>query len=145
MKNSDIPELKCDNYKVWKEAVLLHLGCMEIDDAIRLDMPEEPDLDAPVEIWDPWERWERSNRLCYNFIKSKLSAGIRGFVGQHQNVKNLLKALDEQFTSSEKAHVIALIIKLTSQRLTSVRDVRDHIMKMRDIVAQLKNLEVEIT
>ena len=102
-------------------------------------------MDAPAEIWDPWERWKRSNCLCYNFIKSKLSAGIRGSVSQHQHVKDLLKALDEQFTSSEKVNAMTLIMKLTSQRLTSVRGVRDHIMKMRDIVAQLKNLEVEIT
>lgn len=145
LKNSDIPELKGDNYKAWKEAVLLHLGCMDIDDAIRLDQPAVPELDAPAEIWDVWERWERSNRLCCNFIKSKLSAGIRGSVGQHQDVKDLLNALDEQFASSEKAHAMTLIMKLTQQRLTGVKGVRDHIMKMRDMVAQLKNLEVEIT
>ena len=33
----DIPELKGDNYKVWKERILLHLGCMDIDYAIRKD------------------------------------------------------------------------------------------------------------
>ena len=31
----DILELKDDNYKVWKERILLHLGCMDIDYAIR--------------------------------------------------------------------------------------------------------------
>ena len=36
----DIPELRGDNYKVWKERVLLHLGWMDIDYAIR---KEEPD------------------------------------------------------------------------------------------------------
>ena len=36
----DIPELRGDNYKVWKERVLLHLGWMNIDYAIR---KEEPD------------------------------------------------------------------------------------------------------
>ena len=95
---------------------------MDIDDAIRLDMPVEHELDVPAEIWDHWERWERSNRLCYNFIKSKLSAGIRGSVGQHQNVKDLLKALDEQFTSSEKAHAMTLIMKLTSKKSLMVKE-----------------------
>ena len=33
----DIPELRGDNYKVWKERVLLHLGWMNIDYAIRKD------------------------------------------------------------------------------------------------------------
>jgi hypothetical protein len=35
----DIPELKGDNYKIWKERVLLHLGWMDIDYAIRKDEP----------------------------------------------------------------------------------------------------------
>ena len=33
----DIPELKGDNYKVWIERILLHLGWMDIDYAIRKD------------------------------------------------------------------------------------------------------------
>ena len=36
----DIPELRGYNYKVWKERILLHLGWMDIDYAIR---KEEPD------------------------------------------------------------------------------------------------------
>ena len=35
----DIPELKGGNYKVWKEIIVLHLGCMDIDYAIRKDKP----------------------------------------------------------------------------------------------------------
>ena len=33
----DIPELKGDNYKVWKERILFHLGWMNIDYVIRKD------------------------------------------------------------------------------------------------------------
>ena len=35
----DIPELKGDNYKVWRERILLHLGWMDIDYVIRKDEP----------------------------------------------------------------------------------------------------------
>ena len=35
----DIPELKGDNYKVWNERILLHLGWMDIDYAIQKDEP----------------------------------------------------------------------------------------------------------
>ena len=34
----DILELKGDNYKVWREKILLHLGWMDIDYAIRKEM-----------------------------------------------------------------------------------------------------------
>jgi hypothetical protein len=35
----EIPELRIENYKVWKEKILLHLGWMNIDYAIQKDEP----------------------------------------------------------------------------------------------------------
>ena len=130
----DIPELRGDNYKIWKERILLHLGWMDIDYAIRKDEP----VITPTSTLDEialYECWERSNRLNVMFIKTKISAGIRGSVEQHDKVKSLLKAIDEQFVSSDKALASTLIIKFSSLRLTSVRGVREYIMQMRDIAA----------
>ena len=79
------------------------------------------------------------------FIKTKIFAGIRGSVDHHDNVKTLLKGIDEQFKTSDKALASTLILKFSSLRITSVRGVREHIMQMRDIVAQLKNLEVKMS
>ncbi|KAL5810495.1 hypothetical protein ACOSQ3_027207 [Xanthoceras sorbifolium] len=53
----------------------------------------------------------RSNRLSVMFIKTKISNSIRGSVDQ----------LDNQFVTSEKALASTLIMKLSSQRLTSVK------------------------
>uniref|UniRef100_A0A2N9J7I7 Integrase catalytic domain-containing protein n=1 Tax=Fagus sylvatica TaxID=28930 RepID=A0A2N9J7I7_FAGSY len=142
---SDIPELKGDNYKIWKERVLLHLGWMDIDYAIRKDEPPAlTDTSTAADI-TLYERWERSNRLSMMFIKTRISAGIRGSVDQHEKVRDLLKAIDEQFVTSDKALASTLIMKFSSLRLTSVRGVREHIMQMRDTVAQLKKLEVEMS
>uniref|UniRef100_A0A2N9I4A8 Retrovirus-related Pol polyprotein from transposon TNT 1-94 n=1 Tax=Fagus sylvatica TaxID=28930 RepID=A0A2N9I4A8_FAGSY len=142
---SDIPELKGDNYKIWKERVLLHLGWMDIDYAIRKDEPPAlTDTSTAADI-ALYERWERSNRLSMMFIKTRISAGIRGSVDQHEKVRDLLKAIDEQFVTSDKALASTLIMKFSSLRLTSVRGVREHIMQIRDIVAQLKKLEVEMS
>ena len=91
----DIPELRGDNYKVWKERVLLHLGWMDIDYAIRKEEPDpitEPSTAEAVYLYD---KWERSNRLFVMFIKTKISAGIRGSIEQITKVKPLLKAIDE--------------------------------------------------
>ena len=141
----DIPELKGDNYKIWKERILLHLGWMDIDYAIRKDEPQAiTEISTPSEI-TLYERWERSNRLSVAFIKTKINAGLRGSIDQYNNVRALLKAIDEQFETSDKALASTLIMKFSSLRLTSVRGVREHIMQMRDIVAQLKHLEVEMS
>ena len=79
------------------------------------------------------------------FIKTKILAGIRGSVEQHEKVRDLLKAIDDQFVTSYKALASTLIMKFSSLRLTSVKGVHEHIMQMRDTVAQLKKLEVEIS
>ncbi|KAL6334832.1 hypothetical protein AAG906_022821 [Vitis piasezkii] len=88
---------------------------------------------------------EKSNLLSMMYIKTKISAGIRGSIEQHENVRELLKAIDEQFVTSDKALASTLIMKFTSLKLTAIRGVREHIMEMRDIVAQLKKLEVEMS
>ena len=139
----DILELKGDNYKVWKERTLLHLGCMDIDYVIRKDKPTIIDTSTTAEK-ALYEQWERSNRLSLMFIKTKIFDGIRGSVDQHDNVKALLKAIDEQFVTSDKALASTLIMKFSYLRLTNVSGVREHIMQIRDIAVQLKTLEVEM-
>ena len=76
---------------------------MDIDYAIRHEEPLAVDDDSePYEI-NLYECWEQSNRLSVMFIKMKLFAIICGSVDHHTRVKDLLKAIDEQFESSEKA------------------------------------------
>jgi hypothetical protein len=79
------------------------------------------------------------------FIKTKISVGIRGSIEHHENVKDLIKVIDEQFVSSDKARASTLIIKFSTMKLTEVRGMRDHIMRTRDIAAQLKNLKVTMS
>jgi hypothetical protein len=94
---------------------------------------------------DLYGKWERSNCLSVMFIKTKISVGIRGSIKHHENVKDLIKAIDEQFVSSDKAHASTLIIKFSTMKLIKVRGMRDHIMRTRDIAAQLKNLKVTMS
>ncbi|KAL3630438.1 hypothetical protein CASFOL_023422 [Castilleja foliolosa] len=143
--NSDIPELKGDNYKVWRERVLLQLGWMDIDYAIRKDEPSSiTEASSPDKV-DLYEKWERSNRLSVMFIKTKICASIRGSVDKHNNVRDLLKAIDEQFAHSEKALASTLIMEFSSMRHNGLKGVRDYIMHMRDIAAKLKDLEVTMS
>ncbi|KAL6315625.1 hypothetical protein AAG906_003728 [Vitis piasezkii] len=80
-----------DNFKLWKERILIQLGCMDIDYAIRKDeLPKITDTNTLDRI------------------------------------------------------LFTLIMKFTSLKLTDIKGVHEHIMEMRDIVAQLKKLEVEM-
>ncbi|XP_041027072.1 uncharacterized protein LOC121267292 [Juglans microcarpa x Juglans regia] len=118
---------------------------MDIDYAIRKDEPPAFTDTSTIAAIALYERWEQSNRLSMMFIKTRISAGIRGSVDQHEKVRDLLKAIDEQFVTSNKALASTLIMKFSSLRLTGVRGVREHIMQMRDNMAQLNKLEVEMS
>ncbi|XP_052723855.1 uncharacterized protein LOC128193789 [Vigna angularis] len=140
-----IPELKGDNYKIWKKRVIFHLGWMDIDYAIRKHEPPGITETSTPDAIELYEKWERSNRLSVTFTKTNISAGIRGSADQYENVKDLLRAIDEQFTTSDKSLASTLIMQFSSLKLTGIKGVRDHIMRIRDIVAQLKALEVTMS
>ena len=46
----DILELRGDNYKVWNERILLHLGLMDIDYAIKKDESCITETNTPAKI-----------------------------------------------------------------------------------------------
>ena len=78
------------------------------------------------------------------FIKTHISTGIRGSIEKHDKVQDLLKAIDDQISKFVNSLTNTLIIRFSTLRLTRVKGVRDHIMCMMDMTAQLKNLEVTI-
>ncbi|KAL5823498.1 hypothetical protein ACOSQ3_021472 [Xanthoceras sorbifolium] len=94
---------------------------MDIDYAIRKDEPPAIMVTSSAADIAIYEKWERSNRFSVMFIKTKISNSIRGSVDQLDNVQDLLKGINEQFVTSEKALASTLIMKLSSQRLTSVK------------------------
>ena len=76
------------------------------------------------------------------FIKTHISAGIRGSTEKHKKARDLIKEIDEQFAKSKKSLTSTLIIQFSTLRLARVRGVCDHIMRMMDIATQLKSLKV---
>ena len=116
---------------------------MDIDYAIRKYEPEITETSTKEEKV-LHEQWEQSNRLSVMFIKTSISTSIRGSIKKHTNVRALLKVINEQFTTLDKALANTLIMKFSLPRLTNVKGVREHVMEMRDIAAQLKTLEVDM-
>ncbi|XP_039117617.1 uncharacterized protein LOC120253350 [Dioscorea cayenensis subsp. rotundata] len=114
---------------------------MDFDYAIRKDEPLVPTDNSTSGAIALYEQWKRSNRLSMMYIKTRISASIRGSIPDCANVRDLLKAIDDQFESSDKALASTLMTKLLSMKLTSVKGVREHIMRIRDLAAQLKALQ----
>ena len=110
------------------ERVLLQFGWMNIDYATRKDEPPSIATTSTPDQVELYEKWERSNRLSVMFVKTHISASIRGSVEQHDKIRPLLKAINDQFQTSGKALASTLIIKFSSPRLTIVKYVCKHII-----------------
>ena len=78
------------------------------------------------------------------YIKSFISKPIRGSILDCDNVKDYLKAIEHQFVKSDKASAATLMKKLSGMKHNNSKSVREHIMEMRDIAAQLRTLDVEL-
>ena len=57
----------------------------------------------------------------------------------------MLKAIDEQFITSDKALESTLIMKFSSIHIIRIRGVREYIMQMRDIAVQHKKLMIDMS
>ncbi|XP_028108052.1 uncharacterized protein LOC114306929 [Camellia sinensis] len=140
-----IPFLNGDNFLDWKNKILLTLGCMDLDLALHVVEPPEPTIESSAAEKSSYNKWERSNRLSLMLIKSHISQNIKGSIPPFDKVKNYIRAIEEQFVSSDKALASTLMNELSGMKHNNSKSMREHIMKMRDIAAHLKSLEIEIS
>ncbi|KAF5458961.1 hypothetical protein F2P56_022953 [Juglans regia] len=144
-ESSNISILNGDNFSDWKENVLSTLGFMNLDLALRVDEPPIPTESSSLVDKSTYERWEQSNRLSLMLIKSHMSKSIRGSIPDCDKVKDCIKAIEEQFVSSDKALASTLMNKLSVIKHGKSRSMHEHIMEIRDIAAKLRSFEIEIS
>ena len=132
-----------DNFANWKDQILLTLGCMELDLALRMDNPPILMVESAQVDKENYEWWEQSNRLSLMLINSHVSKSIRGSIPESDKVKTYMNDIEEKFLSSNKSMANTLMEKLSSMKYDM--GVCEHIMEMRDFVAKLKSLEIEIS
>jgi hypothetical protein len=87
--------------------------------------------------------WERSNHKCLMAINERILESIRGAIPDCETIVEYLDKVESQFTDSPKAYVITLIKRLTMKKY-SEGGVRDHILRMIDVAARLKPLDLAI-
>jgi molybdopterin converting factor small subunit len=76
-------------------------------------------------------------------IKERISEGIRGAILECETAVEYLEKVESQFTGSSKAYAGSLIKRLISEKYTS-DSVRDHILRMSNVAARLKPLDLAI-
>ncbi|TXG57294.1 hypothetical protein EZV62_018607 [Acer yangbiense] len=127
---SRVPILSGDNYADWKEKILL--GCMDLDFALRVEEPPALTESSTTQEKDIYDRWEQSNRLSLMLVKSHICKSIRGSIPDCPKVTDFMKAIEEQFVSSDKALANTLMKKLLVSKSKMLRT-----SKLPDGVSQL--------
>jgi hypothetical protein len=87
--------------------------------------------------------WERSNRKHLMVIKERISESIRWTIPDCETIVEYLDKVESQFTNSSKAYASTLIKRLTMEKY-SRGGVRDHILRMTNMTARLKPLDLAI-
>jgi molybdopterin converting factor small subunit len=151
------------NYPQWREKINMCLALFEIDKSITdkrlveptlLDIPNDLSADAKAErekqnskLMSYYEikkiNWERSNHKCFMVIKERISESIQGAIPECETAVEYLEKVESQFTGSSKAYASSLIKRLISKKYTG-GGVRDHILRMSNVAARLKPLDLAI-
>ena len=69
---NSIPMLNGSNFKSWQENLLIVLGVMDLDLALRVDSPPPLTDKSTFDEKRDMERWEKSNRLCIMIMKKAI-------------------------------------------------------------------------
>ncbi|KAG6495762.1 hypothetical protein ZIOFF_043589 [Zingiber officinale] len=140
-----IETLVGSNFKKWNEQIHFVLGVMDLDYALRVYKPTPLSNTSTQDEKSAYEKGEKSNRLSLMIMKGSISSDIRGGVPDSENAKDFLDSIEEQFQSSSKALATTLIIKMITSKYNDLGGVRGYILRMNDMAAQLKAMDIEIS
>ncbi|RVW15878.1 Copia protein [Vitis vinifera] len=102
--------------------MMILLGCMDIDLALRMPKPDELNEQSTQEDEVYWGKWERSNRLSLMIMKRGIPEAFRG-----------------------AAETSTLLASLISMKYKGKGNVREYIMEMSHLASKLKALKLELS
>nr|AAP54011.1 transposon protein, putative, unclassified [Oryza sativa Japonica Group] len=142
---NSIPVLTGANFKEWKENVLIVLGVMDLDLALRKEQPILSDKSTKDENMEH-ERWDRSNRMSLMIMKRSIPEAFRDSTSEEvTTAKVFLETLQKRFARNEKAETSTLLAKLISMRYKGKGNMREYIMEMSHLASKLKALKLDLS
>ena len=138
---NSIPVLNGTNFKGWKENVLIILGCMDLDIALRIEHPPSPTDSSSSKEKKFYEKWERLNRMSLMTIKPPETH--RGVVFEEvTNAKQFLIEIEKRCAKSDEVEISIILHSLTPMKYNGKGSIRGYIMEMSHIVSKLKTLKI---
>lgn len=143
---NNVPMLNGTNFKDWKENILIVLGCMDIDLALRMPKPNALTAQSTPEEIVYFEKWDRSNRLSLMIMKRGIPEGFRGAITEDVTVAGeFLSEIQKRFAKNDKAETSMLLASLISIKYKGKGNVREYIMEMSHLTSKLKALKLDLS
>ena len=81
--------------------MMILLGCMDIDLALRMPKPDELNEESTQEDEVYWGKWEHSNRLSLMIMKRDIPEAFRGAVTDEvTNASDFLAEIQKRFAKT---------------------------------------------
>ncbi|GMI68260.1 hypothetical protein HRI_000495300 [Hibiscus trionum] len=119
------------NFKEWKRHVLIILGCMDIDLALRQEQPAPLTADSTPDAKRDFE---------------SIPKAFRGTESEEiTQAKSFLDDLEQRFAKNDKVEMTSLLNSLMSMKYKGQENIREYIMEMFHIASKLKALKIELS
>ncbi|KAK6137862.1 hypothetical protein DH2020_028390 [Rehmannia glutinosa] len=142
---NNIPMFNGSNFKDWKENILIILGCMDLDYALRVDQPPFLTDASSAEEKRNFEKWERSNRVNLMIIKRGIPEAFRGTASEEvTTASEYLAEIEKRFVKNDKAETSTLLANLISLKYKGKGNIREYIMEMFHLASKLRALKLEV-
>ncbi|XP_062099606.1 uncharacterized protein LOC133805438 [Humulus lupulus] len=114
---NSIPMLNGTNFKNWKGKLLVNLGCMELDYALRQEQPSPLTSESTPDEKMEFERWDRSNRMSLMIMQQCIPEAFGGIESEEiTKAKDFLDAIEKRFARNDKAEMTSLLASLMSMK-----------------------------
>ena len=135
-----------DNFKEWKENVMIVLVCMDLDLVLRIEQPTPLTVKSSTEDKRDFERWERSNRLSLIIMKRGIPETFRGDLSEKvTTAKEFLREIEKRFVKNDKAEISTHLANLISMKFKGKTNIREYILEMSNLASKLKALKLELS
>ncbi|KAB5519853.1 hypothetical protein DKX38_024172 [Salix brachista] len=117
--------LNGSNFKSWKDNLLIVLGVMDLDLALRTDSPPPLKDESTSDEKRDMERGTMSDQIT--------------------TAKEFLANIEKRFVKNEKAEIGTLLTSLISMKYKGKGSVREYILEMSHLASKLKALQLELS
>ncbi|CAM8882664.1 unnamed protein product [Rhodiola kirilowii] len=143
---NNILMLNGTNFKDWKENIMILLGCMDLDLALREPKPDAITSTSSESGQVYKGTWERSNRLSLIIIHRDIPEVFRGIVSDEIScAKDYLVEFENLFVENDQAKTSELLANLISMKYSGKGNVREHIMEISQLASKLKAFKLELS